>query len=77
MTYLKERYSFANDIVLSTLREGERADSVHDGWICFYEIAFKIGLRFLFHRIIDMVEGDLLGADPCLMRQGEGDMSGV
>ncbi|KAF3443635.1 hypothetical protein FNV43_RR13325 [Rhamnella rubrinervis] len=55
MSYLKERYSFPNNVVLSAPREGERVDSVQDGWICFYEIAFKLGLRLPFHRVINMV----------------------
>ncbi|KAF3443151.1 hypothetical protein FNV43_RR17072 [Rhamnella rubrinervis] len=55
MSYLKKRYDIPNNAVLSTFREGERADSVCDGWICFYEIAFKLGLRLPFHCIINMV----------------------
>ncbi|KAF3433549.1 hypothetical protein FNV43_RR24651 [Rhamnella rubrinervis] len=42
-------------IISTSGEEGERADSAHDGWICFYEIVFKIGLKLLFHRIFDMV----------------------
>ncbi|KAF3438537.1 hypothetical protein FNV43_RR21299 [Rhamnella rubrinervis] len=55
MPYLKKRYSFPENAVLSAPRDGERADSVRDGWVCFYEIAFKLGLRLPFHRIINMV----------------------
>ncbi|KAF3433384.1 hypothetical protein FNV43_RR24486 [Rhamnella rubrinervis] len=55
MPYLKKRYSFLENAVLSAPRDGERADSVRDGWVCFYEIAFKLGLRLPFHRIINMV----------------------
>ncbi|KAF3436952.1 hypothetical protein FNV43_RR19705 [Rhamnella rubrinervis] len=29
--------------------------TTRDGWVCFYEIAFKLGLRLPFHRIINMV----------------------
>ncbi|KAF3441556.1 hypothetical protein FNV43_RR15470 [Rhamnella rubrinervis] len=55
MPYLKERYCFPNNVVLSAPREREKADSVRDGWVCFYKIAFKLGLRLPFHRIINMV----------------------
>ncbi|KAF3454068.1 hypothetical protein FNV43_RR04515 [Rhamnella rubrinervis] len=53
--YLKKRYGFPENAVLSTPVDKERADSVRDGWICFYEITFKLGLRLPFHRIISMV----------------------
>ncbi|KAF3432433.1 hypothetical protein FNV43_RR27173 [Rhamnella rubrinervis] len=55
MPYLKKRYGFPESAVLSAPVDGERADSVRDGWICFYEIAFKLGLKLPFHRIISMV----------------------
>ncbi|KAF3442939.1 hypothetical protein FNV43_RR16857 [Rhamnella rubrinervis] len=55
MSYLKERYGFPNNDVLSVPRAGERADSIRDGWICFYDIAFKLDLRLPLHRIINMV----------------------
>ncbi|KAF3449517.1 hypothetical protein FNV43_RR10246 [Rhamnella rubrinervis] len=54
-SYLKKRYGFPENVVLSAPTDKERANSVRDGWICFYEIAFKLGLRLLFHRIISMV----------------------
>ncbi|KAF3440820.1 hypothetical protein FNV43_RR19106 [Rhamnella rubrinervis] len=53
--YLKKRYGFPENAVLSAPVDKKRADSVRDGWICFYEIAFKLGLRLPFHRIISMV----------------------
>ncbi|KAF3455870.1 hypothetical protein FNV43_RR00512 [Rhamnella rubrinervis] len=49
-----EEAAFRNAI-LSAPADEERADSVRDGWICFYEIAFKLGLKLPFHRIISMV----------------------
>ncbi|KAF3452855.1 hypothetical protein FNV43_RR03288 [Rhamnella rubrinervis] len=55
MPYLKKRYGFPENAILSAPTDGERADSVRDGWICFYEIAFKLGLKLPFHRIISMV----------------------
>ncbi|KAF3455225.1 hypothetical protein FNV43_RR05673 [Rhamnella rubrinervis] len=55
MLYLKERYGFPHSAVLSSPREGERADSVRDRWINFYEIPFKLALRLPFHCIINMV----------------------
>ncbi|KAF3443049.1 hypothetical protein FNV43_RR16970 [Rhamnella rubrinervis] len=55
MSYLKKRYNFPENAVLLAPRDGERADSVRNGWVCFYEIAFKLGLRLPFHRIINMV----------------------
>ncbi|KAF3442914.1 hypothetical protein FNV43_RR16832 [Rhamnella rubrinervis] len=54
MSYLKERYGFPQNAMLFALREGKRAYSVHEGWIFFYEIAFKLGLRLPFHSIINM-----------------------
>ncbi|KAF3438839.1 hypothetical protein FNV43_RR17114 [Rhamnella rubrinervis] len=42
MPYLKERYRLSNNTMLSTPREGDRADSPCDGRICSYEIAFKL-----------------------------------
>ncbi|KAF3443157.1 hypothetical protein FNV43_RR17078 [Rhamnella rubrinervis] len=55
MSYLKERFDMPSQIKLSAPGPLERADSPCDGWICLYEIAFKIGLRLPFHRIINMV----------------------
>ncbi|KAF3457344.1 hypothetical protein FNV43_RR02001 [Rhamnella rubrinervis] len=55
MSYLKERFDMPSQIKLSAPGPLERADSPRDGWICLYEIAFKIGLRLPFHRIINMV----------------------
>ncbi|KAF3453134.1 hypothetical protein FNV43_RR03569 [Rhamnella rubrinervis] len=55
MLYLKERYRFPKNVVLSSPRKGERADFVRDRWVYFYEIAFKLSLRLPFHRIINMV----------------------
>ncbi|KAF3454135.1 hypothetical protein FNV43_RR04582 [Rhamnella rubrinervis] len=55
MLYLKKRYAFPSNVVLSALRKGERADSVHNGWICFYEITFKLSLRLLSHNIINIM----------------------
>ncbi|KAF3454143.1 hypothetical protein FNV43_RR04590 [Rhamnella rubrinervis] len=55
MPYLKKRYGFPENVILSAPADGERADSVRDGWICFYEIAFKLGLKLPFHHIISMV----------------------
>ncbi|KAF3443043.1 hypothetical protein FNV43_RR16964 [Rhamnella rubrinervis] len=55
MPYLKKRYGFPENAVLSAPVDKERGDSVRDGWVCFYEIAFKLGLRLPFHHIISMV----------------------
>ncbi|KAF3451247.1 hypothetical protein FNV43_RR07342 [Rhamnella rubrinervis] len=55
MSYLKERFDMPSQIKLSAPEPLERADSPRDGWICLYEIAFKIRLRLPFHRIINMV----------------------
>ncbi|KAF3457338.1 hypothetical protein FNV43_RR01995 [Rhamnella rubrinervis] len=55
MSYLKEKFDIPSQIKLSAPEPLERADSPRDGWICLYEIAFKIGLRLPFHRIINMV----------------------
>ncbi|KAF3456013.1 hypothetical protein FNV43_RR00656 [Rhamnella rubrinervis] len=55
MSYLKERYGFSQNVVLSVPKKGERADSVREGWTYFYEIAFKLGLRLPFHNIINMI----------------------
>ncbi|KAF3445810.1 hypothetical protein FNV43_RR10987 [Rhamnella rubrinervis] len=55
MSYLKERFNVPSQVKLSTPRPLERADSPREGWICLYKIAFKIGLRLSFHRIINMV----------------------
>ncbi|KAF3455458.1 hypothetical protein FNV43_RR00085 [Rhamnella rubrinervis] len=55
MSYLKERYGFSQNVVLSVPKKGERADSVRKGWTYFYEIAFKLGLRLPFHNIINMI----------------------
>ncbi|KAF3455789.1 hypothetical protein FNV43_RR00431 [Rhamnella rubrinervis] len=55
MSYLKERFDMPSQIKLSAPGPLERADSPRDGWIYLYEIAFKIGLRLPFHRIINMV----------------------
>ncbi|KAF3458021.1 hypothetical protein FNV43_RR02684 [Rhamnella rubrinervis] len=54
MSYLKERYCFPNNVVLSASREGERADFVRDEWVYFYKITFKLGLDFPF-TVINMV----------------------
>ncbi|KAF3443760.1 hypothetical protein FNV43_RR13450 [Rhamnella rubrinervis] len=55
MSYLKERFDMPSQVKLSAPGSLERADSPHEGWICLYEIAFKIELRLPFHRIINMV----------------------
>ncbi|KAF3457904.1 hypothetical protein FNV43_RR02564 [Rhamnella rubrinervis] len=55
MSYLKEKFDIPSQIKLSAPEPLERADSPRDGWICLYEIAFKIGLRLSFHRIINIV----------------------
>ncbi|KAF3457939.1 hypothetical protein FNV43_RR02600 [Rhamnella rubrinervis] len=55
MSYPKEKYSFPSNAMLSAPREGKKADSVRNGWICFNEITFKLGLRLPFHHIINMV----------------------
>ncbi|KAF3457943.1 hypothetical protein FNV43_RR02604 [Rhamnella rubrinervis] len=55
MSYLKERFDMPSQVKLSAPRPLEKADSPRDGWICLYEIAFKIGLRLPFHHIINMV----------------------
>ncbi|KAF3435482.1 hypothetical protein FNV43_RR22571 [Rhamnella rubrinervis] len=52
---VKERFDMPSQVKLSAPRPLERADSPHAEWICLYEIAFKIGLRLPFHRIINMV----------------------
>ncbi|KAF3433427.1 hypothetical protein FNV43_RR24529 [Rhamnella rubrinervis] len=55
MSYLKERFRMPNHVELSVPGPLERADSLREGWVCFYEMAFKIGLRLPLHRIINMV----------------------
>ncbi|KAF3449281.1 hypothetical protein FNV43_RR10009 [Rhamnella rubrinervis] len=55
MSYLKEKYKILSYVKLSTPQLLERANSIRLGWGCFYKIAFKVGLRFPLHRIINMV----------------------
>ncbi|KAF3457313.1 hypothetical protein FNV43_RR01970 [Rhamnella rubrinervis] len=55
MSYPKERYSMPSHVELSAPGPLERANSLLKGWVWFYEIAFKIGLRLPFHNIINMV----------------------
>ncbi|KAF3445989.1 hypothetical protein FNV43_RR11167 [Rhamnella rubrinervis] len=55
MSYLKERYSLPKKCCVIRSQRRRKANSICDGWICFYEIAFKLGLKLPFHRIINMV----------------------
>ncbi|KAF3455413.1 hypothetical protein FNV43_RR00038 [Rhamnella rubrinervis] len=55
MSYLKERFNMPNYVELFAPRPLERADSLREGWVCFYKMTFKIRLRLLLHHIINMV----------------------
>ncbi|KAF3440323.1 hypothetical protein FNV43_RR18607 [Rhamnella rubrinervis] len=55
MPFVKEKYKFPPNAVLFTPTVRERAYSVREGWICFYDTVFKIRLRLPFHCTIDMV----------------------
>ncbi|KAF3454062.1 hypothetical protein FNV43_RR04509 [Rhamnella rubrinervis] len=55
MSYLKEQFSMPSHVELSAPGPLRRADSLREGWVCFYKMAFKIGLRLPLHRIINIV----------------------
>ncbi|GMN47744.1 hypothetical protein TIFTF001_016923 [Ficus carica] len=43
--HIRGRYGFPNEVQLRLPFEGERADTVSEGWICMYTIYFECGLR--------------------------------
>ncbi|XP_074278663.1 uncharacterized protein LOC141602258 [Silene latifolia] len=49
---IKETFGFSDDVVLHIPTPGQKADFVRAGWICLYEYAFRLGLRFPFPPLI-------------------------
>ena len=49
LKHLKEEYELPNLIIISEPNPMERVDSDHEGWVCFHEITFKIGVRLPLH----------------------------
>ncbi|XP_074314535.1 uncharacterized protein LOC141649753 [Silene latifolia] len=52
LDYIKKTFGFSDDVVFHIPTPGQKADSVRVGWICLYEYAFRLGLRFPFPPLI-------------------------
>ena len=52
---LRKEFMIPDSITMSKPKPHEKADAPRQGWVCFYEITFKIGVRLPLHPLMCMV----------------------
>ncbi|GMN62973.1 hypothetical protein TIFTF001_032051 [Ficus carica] len=67
---IRGRYGFPNKVQLRLPLQGERADTVSEGWMCMYIIYFECGLRLPLHPLLIQCMHHYQLAIPQLMPNG-------
>ena len=55
LPHLRKEYMIPDSMNISEPKPFEKADTPRQGWVCFYEITFKIGVRLPLHPFMCMI----------------------